>query len=65
MAFALIPDHVLAKSRYQSSGNITMTAGQTIKIETTPGGEEHIAWTVPVGKVWVVDVGVTVHEENA
>jgi hypothetical protein len=64
MAFELIPDHVEAKSRYQSSGNINMVAGQTIKVETSPGGEEFISWTVPVGKTWVIDMGITVHEED-
>ena len=64
MAFDLIPDHVEAKSRFQSSGNVVLAAGQSIRIESTPGGQEFLDWTAPPGKVWTIDIGITVHEED-
>lgn len=39
-------------------GIVTVTAGQDFKIETSPGGEELLALTVPAGKVYVVSVRV-------
>lgn len=66
MAFDLIPDNIEAQTLYQTSGNIDAVAGQRIQIRHgTPGNNTVDAdWTVPAGKKWTIDIGVTVHEED-
>ena len=39
-------------------GIVTATAGQDFKIETSPGGDEFLELTVPVGKVYTISVRV-------
>lgn len=51
----------------QKSGtqdNIIVPAGKTLKIETTPDGEEVLNVVVPAGKRWVVAIGVDIREED-
>jgi hypothetical protein len=43
---------------------ITVAAGQTIKIETSPAGEELLEITVPAGKVWTISTRLDVFEEE-
>ena len=52
--------------KVQKWGNTEFTAatGQTVKIETSPLGEEILSETVPVGKVWAVHVGVYIEESD-
>ena len=45
--------------------NIIVPAGKTMKIETTPNGEEYFSYTVPEGKKCVFFIRVTVAEESA
>ena len=42
-----------------------LVAGGNLKIETSPGGEEILDETVPVGKTWAVRVFVHIVETNA
>jgi len=42
-----------------------IVAGKTLRIETSPGGTEVLAVTVPAGKKWRVMIGVEVVETDA
>ena len=44
---------------------ITVTAGQSIRIETSPGGEEILESVVPIGKTWTLAVNVNIDETDA
>ncbi len=44
-------------------GNITVVAGQSLKIETTPGGVELLNDVCPTGKTWKVAISVSIDEE--
>lgn len=46
-------------------GTFTVAAGKSLKIETTPDGEEILNSTVPAGKVWEVTVVVSLTETDA
>ena len=39
-------------------GVVTVTAGQTFKIETAPGGDDLLEIVVPAGKVYTVSLRV-------
>lgn len=41
-----------------------VNAGQTLKIETSPGGNEILDVTVPAGKQWSVIVNVDIRETD-
>jgi hypothetical protein len=43
-----------------SDSGIIVTAGQRIKIETSPDGIEILDVTVPEGETWVFNVGVDI-----
>lgn len=47
------------------SDTITVTAGQTLKIETTPGGQEVLLEEVPEGKLWSAKINVEIVETDA
>ncbi len=54
-------------ARVQHSGydnDVIVSAGQTIKIETTPGGVEILNVVVPAGKQWSLNVSVDVRETD-
>ena len=51
------------KRGYQSA--IAVAAGESLKIETTPGGIEVLDAECPAGKQWSVSVNVTITESNA
>ena len=46
-------------------GGIVLTAGQTLTIETSPGGDEILSAEVPAGKQWTVTVSVGIDEVDA
>ncbi len=50
-------------SSYQ--GVVSMVAGQEIKLETSPDGEELLSLTCPDGKVWRVAVRVDLAIDDA
>ncbi len=51
------------RSCYQ--GVASMVAGQGLKLETTPDGEELLSITCPEGKVWSVSVRVDLAIDDA
>ncbi len=53
--------HLDSKS---GSENFELLPGETLKIETSPGGEEKLSCTPPAGKRWRVGVSVNVSEED-
>ena len=42
-----------------------IAAGQTLKLETAPDGEELMAGTVPEGKKWNITNTISIVESNA
>jgi|TARA_Y100000310_G_scaffold44408_1_gene41473 hypothetical protein len=53
--------------KLEKSGNteFSAAAGKTVKIETSPGGEDILSATVPAGKVWAAHVTVYIEESDA
>lgn len=47
------------------ASEVSASAGQVFKIETTPGGEEVLNETVPAGKAWSIHVSVHIEESDA
>ena len=47
------------------SETFDVTAGQTLKVETSPSGEEVLEATCPEGKAWSVTVVVDITEIDA
>ena len=43
---------------YTNHDNFTATAGQSVKIETSPDGLEILDATVPAGKTWKVSLSL-------
>jgi hypothetical protein len=50
---------------YEGDETFTVVAGKTLKIETSPNGEDILETECPVGKVWSVRVLVEITETNA
>ena len=44
------------------SDGFIAAAGQHVRIETSPGGIEHLDAVVPVGKTWQVTINVHIQE---
>lgn len=65
MPITKVEESVPAETGYKYTGTFTATAGQSLKLETSPSGEEHIDDEVPTGKVWSVSVHITVTENDA
>lgn len=57
------PDVRVYTSSFGFEGELT--AGQALKIETAPGGEEIAAGTVPEGKVCAYQISVSIIERDA
>lgn len=52
---------------YKSGSNtdqFDLLAGQSLKIETSPNGEEILNIEVPVGKKWTVIISAFIREED-
>ena len=47
------------------TGGFEATAGQTIKLETTPAGEELITELVPEGETWTVAVDLQINRASS
>jgi len=47
------------------AGEIEVSSGQALRIETSPGGREVLNAVVPEGKRWIVYVKVNVKEFDA
>lgn len=41
-------------------GTMNVAAGKTLKLESTPNGEEALAELVPAGEAWEVKVNITI-----
>ena len=65
MAFELIDDSADAVTRYKTSGNVDLKAGQHCKIESSPRGIDYADWECPEGKIWTISIGVTITETDA
>jgi hypothetical protein len=61
MPISLITHYEAGKYRVGGT-TFTLVSGQTLKIETTPNGEEVLLETCPPGHTWEVSVTVTIHE---
>lgn len=65
MAMELSETNVSA-CKVMSGGEIeNLAAGKTIKIETSPEGEEILEETVPAGKAWEVRIYISITETDA
>ncbi len=56
---------VVAQVRYEGHITGALVAGKTLKIETSPAGEELLAAQVPSGKKWDCRILVYVEESDA
>lgn len=66
MAIVLTEHPISAKTIYSGAeGAIAAIAGQSLKIETSPGGEELLNRECPVGKEWLVRIIVEIEETDA
>ena len=53
MAITLTEMNIPARYGYiGQDADIDISAGQRLKIETTPGGEEVLNWECPAGESW-------------
>lgn len=52
---------VESKTSLLDMHNITVTAGQTLKVETTPNGEEVLAKVCPAGETWNVRIHIEIN----
>jgi hypothetical protein len=59
----VVPTRVITHSG--GIATLQIAAGQTLKIETSPGGDDILEATVPEGKVWNTSISVQVNEEDA
>jgi len=48
-----------------AAGVFVVPAGKTLKIETSPQGDEILSATVPKGKVWSVSIVIDISETDA
>ena len=44
------------------TARFSMAAGKSLKVETSPQGEDILDVTVPQGKLWEVSVDITIRE---
>lgn len=65
MAMTLKNTDVSAYTKRNGTGSFTLAAGKTLKIETTPEGDEILEAEVPAGKQWAVSLGVSIVETDA
>lgn len=52
------------RRRMAGDSSFSLAAGKTLKIETTPGGEEVLNQVVPAGKSWQVEISVSITERE-
>ena len=65
MAITLNEKAVIAKTVFDGDDVFVLSAGQDLKIESSPDGEEHYSDTVPEGKSWAVTVFLRIEETDA
>ena len=54
-----------ARTVLHGSGVYTVEAGKTLKIETSPNGEDILEEEVPAGKVWSAHITINIDETDA
>ena len=60
----LVNNSIIAQAKYVGTGQYIIPAGKSLKIETSPAGEEILNVTVPAGKSWAVAMQIVVVESN-
>lgn len=65
MAIVLSNRDITITKKRNGQDAFNMVAGETLKVETSPGGEDILEVTVPAGKRWSVRVGVRISERDA
>lgn len=55
---------ITAKKEISGSDIINVSAGQSLKIETSPNGEETVDMECPEGKQWQVKIDIVVLETD-
>ena len=55
---------IAAKTEYNGSTTLNINSGKSLKIETTPQGDEILNIAVPSGKKWKVSLKVHITETN-
>ena len=65
MAIDLSTENVTAKALKKGDDVFQLSAGKSLKIESSPDGEEHFDDVVPEGKVWNVDIFLKIEETDA
>ena len=51
-----------ASTVMEDSETFSVAAGQSLKVETSPGGDDILDVECPAGKAWSVDITITVRE---
>ena len=52
----------VAHAKVRGDHHVTLLEGKTLKVETSPDGEDVFQGTVPVGKAWVTTVFIKIDE---
>ena len=65
MAIKLNENERVAKKTYSGSDAFTVLAGEELKIEIAPQGDEILDVEVPEGKVWRVSISLVIDEVDA
>jgi len=55
---------IAAKSNYSGSGEVEVSGGKHLKIETTPDGLDILDAVVPGGKLWKVKIDISIEEKG-
>ena len=55
--------HVPHTQKY-AIGTVALAAGKTLKVETSPAGEEILTAVVPAGKVWSITIVIDITETD-
>ena len=61
----LIDKSVPARTTFSGDENINISAGKSLKIETSPNGDNYLNTEVPEGKQWSVNIYVQIVETDA
>jgi len=59
-----LEDKQVPHTQKYAVGTVALVAGKTLKIETSPAGEEILTAVVPAGKVWSITIVIDVTETD-
>jgi len=65
MSIVLNEQNVPSRKTYTGRGVYSATTGKSLKIETSPGGEDILDVEVPTGKVWEISISLSITESDA